>query len=103
MAAEQQGSCTKAQASIAPIQAEIKSMNEGSFSFETERQSIPKEIQPAECNADAEEKSSSFMSSDSTATTKRQDYISWDDYFVAVSFLSAMRSKGAACCFRHTR
>jgi len=38
--------------------------------------------------------SNSFMSSDSAATSKREDYITWDDYFVAVSFLSAMRSKG---------
>ena len=29
-----------------------------------------------------------------TITTKRQDYISWDDYFMAVAFLSSMRSKG---------
>jgi len=30
-----------------------------------------------------------------TATTvsKREDYISWDDYFMGVAFLSAMRSK----------
>jgi len=26
-------------------------------------------------------------------TKKRQDYISWDDYFMAISFLSAQRSK----------
>lgn len=25
--------------------------------------------------------------------TKREDYISWDDYFMGVAFLSAMRSK----------
>ena len=29
-------------------------------------------------------------------TTKRQDYLEWDDYFMAVSFLSAMRSKDPA-------
>ena len=40
---------------------------------------------------------SSFMSSDAAATSKRDDYITWDDYFVAVSFLSAMRSKGQCC------
>ena len=27
------------------------------------------------------------------AETKRQDYLSWDDYFMGVAFLSAMRSK----------
>lgn len=26
-------------------------------------------------------------------TTKREDYISWDDYFMSIAFLSAMRSK----------
>lgn len=26
---------------------------------------------------------------------KRTDYLSWDDYFMSVAFLSAMRSKGA--------
>ena len=26
--------------------------------------------------------------------SKRQDYINWDDYFMALSILSAMRSKG---------
>lgn len=31
---------------------------------------------------------------------KRQDYLSWDDYFFAVAALSAMRSKGA-CMKRH--
>jgi dCMP deaminase len=25
---------------------------------------------------------------------KRSDYLSWDDYFMSVAFLSAMRSKG---------
>jgi dCMP deaminase len=29
-------------------------------------------------------------------TTKRQDYLEWSEYFMAVSFLSAMRSKDAA-------
>ena len=28
-----------------------------------------------------------------TRTTKREDYLSWDDYFMAVAFLSAQRSK----------
>lgn len=32
-------------------------------------------------------------SSSSTAVKKREDYISWDDYFMGVAFLSAMRSK----------
>ncbi len=26
-------------------------------------------------------------------TSKREDYLSWDDYFMAVAFLSAQRSK----------
>jgi dCMP deaminase len=30
---------------------------------------------------------------DPSAVTKRADYISWDEYFMAVAFLSAMRSK----------
>lgn len=29
---------------------------------------------------------------------KRTNYLSWDDYFMSVAFLSAMRSKGTACC-----
>jgi hypothetical protein len=29
-----------------------------------------------------------------TATRKRSDYLPWDDYFMSVAFLSAMRSKG---------
>lgn len=29
----------------------------------------------------------------STSQKKREDYLSWDDYFMAISFLSAMRSK----------
>ena len=29
-------------------------------------------------------------------TTKRQDYLEWSEYFMAVSFLSAMRSKDPA-------
>lgn len=29
-------------------------------------------------------------------TKKRADYLSWDDYFMSVAFLSAMRSKGEA-------
>lgn len=29
------------------------------------------------------------------AAQKRTDYLSWDDYFMSVAFLSAMRSKGA--------
>ena len=37
-------------------------------------------------------------------TTKRQDYLEWSEYFMAVSFLSAMRSKDPAtqvgCSFR---
>ena len=37
-------------------------------------------------------------------TTKRQDYLAWSEYFMAVSFLSAMRSKDPAtqvsCSFR---
>lgn len=33
------------------------------------------------------------ISSDPTASVKREDYISWDDYFTAIAFLSAMRSK----------
>lgn len=28
--------------------------------------------------------------------TKRQDYLPWEDYFLAVAFLSAMRSKDPA-------
>jgi dCMP deaminase len=28
-----------------------------------------------------------------TASTKRTDYLSWDDYFMAISFLTAQRSK----------
>ncbi|KAJ0403024.1 hypothetical protein P43SY_009565 [Pythium insidiosum] len=35
----------------------------------------------------------SIASTDSATVTKRQDYISWDDYFMSVAFLSAMRSK----------
>jgi len=30
----------------------------------------------------------------SNIVTKRTDYLVWDDYFMAVAFLSAMRSKG---------
>lgn len=30
---------------------------------------------------------------------KRTDYLSWDDYFMSVAFLSAMRSKGATYVF----
>ena len=33
------------------------------------------------------------ISRDATAKVKRDDYITWDDYFMAVAFLSAMRSK----------
>jgi hypothetical protein len=33
-------------------------------------------------------------SSNSQRVTKREDYLSWDDYFMSVAFLSAMRSKG---------
>ncbi|GMF22783.1 unnamed protein product [Phytophthora lilii] len=29
-----------------------------------------------------------------SAVQKRSDYLSWDDYFMSVAFLSAMRSKG---------
>lgn len=31
--------------------------------------------------------------SSSSKTTKREDYLSWDDYFMSVATLSAMRSK----------
>lgn len=30
------------------------------------------------------------------ATRKRSDYLPWDDYFMSVAFLSAMRSKGGS-------
>ena len=36
------------------------------------------------------------------ATTKRQDYISWDEYFMGIALLSGMRSKDpntqVGCC-----
>ena len=28
-----------------------------------------------------------------TSASKREDYLSWDDYFMSVAFLSSMRSK----------
>merc|ERR1712118_221407 len=31
--------------------------------------------------------------SDHKVITKRKDYIKWDDYFMSIAFLSAMRSK----------
>eukprot|EP01138_Halocafeteria_seosinensis_P003862 gb/GECG01003948.1/.p1 GENE.gb/GECG01003948.1/~~gb/GECG01003948.1/.p1 ORF type:complete len:214 (+),score=31.04 gb/GECG01003948.1/:1-642(+) len=34
-----------------------------------------------------------YTSQDSNATGKRHNYLSWDDYFMSVTFLSAMRSK----------
>ena len=36
--------------------------------------------------------------------TKRKDYLSWEEYFIAMAYLSALRSKdpstqvGAICC-----
>lgn len=39
--------------------------------------------------------STSASSGSATAVTrKRQDYLPWDDYFMAVAFLSSQRSKG---------
>lgn len=39
--------------------------------------------------------SASASSGSATAVTrKRQDYLPWDDYFMAVAFLSSQRSKG---------
>ena len=32
-------------------------------------------------------------SSSPTVCTKRKDYLNWDEYFMAVAFLSAQRSK----------
>ena len=29
------------------------------------------------------------------SSTKRNDYLSWDEYFMALAFLSSMRSKGS--------
>jgi hypothetical protein len=34
------------------------------------------------------------MPAPASAVKKRSDYLSWDDYFMSVAFLSAMRSKG---------
>jgi dCMP deaminase len=38
-------------------------------------------------------KEAGYCSIDGTATTKRSDYITWDDYFMSVAALSAYRSK----------
>ena len=48
-----------------------------------------------ECCSRSRNSSSSSSSNDIHAVKKRQDYLSWDDYFFAVAALSAMRSKGA--------
>jgi len=37
--------------------------------------------------------SSSEIINENSSSEKRQDYLPWDDYFLAVAFLSAMRSK----------
>ena len=37
--------------------------------------------------------STSEIIKENSSSEKRQDYLPWDDYFLAVAFLSAMRSK----------
>ena len=47
-------------------------------------------------SSDSHEASSQSLSNDrdpSKQTTKREDYLEWPDYFMAIAFLSAQRSK----------
>jgi deoxycytidylate deaminase len=46
---------------------------------------------PKSNETEEEEKSKSLIVRD--VNKKREDYLSWPDYFMAVAFLSAMRSK----------
>lgn len=49
---------------------------------------------PASFVNDSEKLSVGNGSCPSTQSTKRESYLTWNDYFMSVAFLSAMRSKG---------